>query len=1375
MTKKPPLAPGPTVRPYPPGKLKLGFATCVCLGALILGLNQAEATDFLVSNPASITAAAAVPGDTITMLTNGLWNNVTITFNKTGTLANPITLRAQVPGQVLITGDSHLYIAGSYLVVDGLVFTNGSPTQANDIIEFRTHCCSPEAHNCRLTNVMLVDLNPSNYTNGYKWVSLYGYSNRVDHCLLRGQNNVGATLTVWLTSVTPSNNCHLIDHNYFDNRTLAVYNDNGESIRVGTSDVSTQSCRTIVESNYFHACSGDFEVISSKSCDNIYRYNTFVDCVGCLTLRHGKRCSAIGNFFFGHNIAGTGGIRIIDSDHTVINNYFQDLGGTDGRAALAAECGIVDSPLDGYFQVSNSVVAFNTIVNCAEGIALDVSYNHYNSGMGPNGTQTLCIANSVVANNVVRDSQSPLVSLPGYPTNLVWQGNIFYGASLGITLPSSNSIVDPKLSSVPDGLVYTVYRPATNSPVIGAALGSYPYVVDDMDGQPRFDPKDVGADQLSTNAITRGPVGPADVGPSWYQVAGDGIPVWWRQQYFGGDGTTTNAQSCATCDPDGDGLNNLQEYLAGSDPLGATDITWTAGDGAYETGGNWSTASVPASTDRAIFDDHAVNALNTVSFGSGKTVSAMSFTSATKSVSWKVGSSSATNTWTIRNQIVFDQMSTATSTGILASGVMTVTNASGTGAVRLGNAATGGRGLFRMELATSGATPPTLIADQFAMTGNADFWFRGGTLTTLGGSTIDRGAQTGFCIGTNSTSTAGAACWNMLGGTNTITYNSGGATCLGYLSSTLGSVAVSGSNTLLSVGGGSLTIGNSGRGALTISDGAHVTSPQIYLSRATNSINNMVTVTGGARWDINGSGENSFGYNGSTNQTSVLDGAAVVLGNVGSVTLGNGSLSSANQIAVSGTNTLFQTGGALFVGIHGSDNTLTVTNRGTVALVGSGSLTMGSFVESTNNLVKISGGSLLVNNATITVGNHGANNMLTIDNGGTVSVSGNLYVSAQTDAVANTVVVSGGNVIVSNGTGSAILDVSHTTSSTGSFTLNAGTVSADRLLVSHGANGQFTFNGGVLNITASDLANNSQINNGAAFVVGDGAHSAVLNLGGGLLSAANGLVISSNATLRGNGTVGGGSLTVNSGGLLSPGNSVGVLTNNGDLVVNSGAALNYDLGTSSDQIVVNGNVSLNGGTLNISDAGGFGVGTYTLITYTDTLSNHGLNIGTKPNPSLVYSIDTSTTGQVDLVVSSPDAFGSWQTHYFPAGGPNAAPGADPDGDGMSNTNEFLAGFNPTNSAAYVHVLAITSSGGDINVTYLGANGDNTWSPGIASRTNVLEYSTGTAGGSYSNNFVSTGQTNILSGGTGSGVITNMVDIGGGTGVTRYYRIRVLLP
>ncbi len=54
--------------------------------------------------------------------------------------------------------------------------------------------------------------------------------------------------------------------------------------------------------------------------------------------------------------------------------------------------------------------------------------------------------------------------------------------------------------------------------------------------------------------------------------------------------------------------------------------------------------------------------------------------------------------------------------------------------------------------------------------------------------------------------------------------------------------------------------------------------------------------------------------------------------------------------------------------------------------------------------------------------------------------------------------------------------------------------------------------------------------------------------------------------------------------------------------------------------------------------------------------------------------------------------------------------------------------------------------------------------------------TGNAFGSYTTGgWQDTGQTNILSGGNGSGTITSMTDSNITTSPDRYYRVRVLLP
>jgi hypothetical protein len=190
----------------------------------------------------------------------------------------------------------------------------------------------------------------------------------------------------------------------------------------------------------------------------------------------------------------------------------------------------------------------------------------------------------------------------------------------------------------------------------------------------------------------------------------------------------------------------------------------------------------------------------------------------------------------------------------------------------------------------------------------------------------------------------------------------------------------------------------------------------------------------------------------------------------------------------------------------------------------------------------------------------------------------------------------------------------------------------------------------------------------------------------------------------------------------------------------------------------------------------------------DNLNVQGGVAGTGGATGTGWYIDTVSVRDFACCVNTnapppTDPFTAWQTQYFTSGellNPAfSGPGADPFGKGISNTNQFLAGFNPTNAAAYVHITGIsgTNGGTDIRVDYLGASGDSSTQPPMASRTNVLEFTSGALDGSYnSNNFASANVTNVLSGGVGLGMMTNMVDPGGATNVpTRYYRVRVLVP
>ena len=124
------------------------------------------------------------------------------------------------------------------------------------------------------------------------------------------------------------------------------------------------------------------------------------------------------------------------------------------------------------------------------------------------------------------------------------------------------------------------------------------------------------------------------------------------------------------------------------------------------------------------------------------------------------------------------------------------------------------------------------------------------------------------------------------------------------------------------------------------------------------------------------------------------------------------------------------------------------------------------------------------------------------------------------------------------------------------------------------------------------------------------------------------------------------------------------------------------------------------------------------------------------------------------------ALQAWQLQYF--GCTNCAvanPDSDPDGDGMSNSNEFLTGTSPTNTLSTFQVISVLPQSDDMLVTWKTAGG----------RTNRVEVAASGAG--YATNFNDLSGPIIIS---GSGdQTTNFADVGGMTNVpSRYYRIRL---
>jgi poly(beta-D-mannuronate) lyase len=420
-------------------------------------------------------------------MADGPWDDQAIAFRGKGAEGKPITLRAQTPGKVVLSGESSVTVDGEHLIVSGLLLKGGKAASAGVRLAGR---------NCRLTDTAVVDCT-------YKfYVHVSGLENRVDHCYLAGKTSESPTLQIEVPEGGPHR--HRVDHNHFGPRPPLGRN-GGETIRVGYSHQSMNESGTLVEHNLFDRCDGEIEIISSKSCGNVYRFNTFLDCAGMLTLRHGNRCRVEANFFLGRRKRGSGGIRVIGEGHEVVNNYIEEV--EEGGVWITS--GIPDSPLNGYFQARDCIIAFNTMVDVrGPCLALD-------AGLGTS-RRTLRPQNITIANNLFAPAKGGTLLKGKEGEGFKWEDNLSSVAPEGAERAGLRQ-ADLKLARAKGGL----WRPSADSPARAAATGlACPPT--DIDGQPREGRLDVGCDQIhgADAAVTNRPLTAADVGPSWREKAG---------------------------------------------------------------------------------------------------------------------------------------------------------------------------------------------------------------------------------------------------------------------------------------------------------------------------------------------------------------------------------------------------------------------------------------------------------------------------------------------------------------------------------------------------------------------------------------------------------------------------------------------------------------------------------------------------------------------------------------------------------------------------------------------------------------------------------------------------------------------------------------
>lgn len=406
------------------------------------------ARDLLVSDATMLAAAAeaASPGDHI-ILADGQWRDVDLQVVAQGSAERPVTVRPQSAGGVVISGRSILRVAGRHLVVRDLLFRDGHPAGEAAIV---SRVGEQWAEHVRFTGIAIDRFSNPDRRFADHWVALYGRDIVFERSHIEGKQNAGATFVVVREDGWPLDNRVHIRSTYFGPRPPLGSN-TAETVRIGTSENSLTDSLSIIEGNVFDRASGEVEIISIKSGGNVIRGNLFLRSQGSLVLRHGNGNLVERNIFLGQGEANTGGIRVINENQTVRENYLEGLSGEAFTGALAVMNGVPNSAINRYHQVRGASITRNSFIEpaafilgagaseerSAAPVDVTISDNLVTTGQAAGVFRLLADLGGFVLRNNVTDQAAP--QLPGFrvqPIPLARAGN-------GLLYPA-----DPMLASV---------------------------------------------------------------------------------------------------------------------------------------------------------------------------------------------------------------------------------------------------------------------------------------------------------------------------------------------------------------------------------------------------------------------------------------------------------------------------------------------------------------------------------------------------------------------------------------------------------------------------------------------------------------------------------------------------------------------------------------------------------------------------------------------------------------------------------------------------------------------------------------------------------------------------------------------------------------
>ncbi|KWV52831.1 hypothetical protein AS156_09255 [Bradyrhizobium macuxiense] len=437
-------------------------------------------------------------------------------------------------------------------------------------------------------------------------------------------------------------------------------------------------------------------------------------------------------------------------------------------------------------------------------------------------------------------------------------------------------------------------------------------------------------------------------------------------------------------------------------------------------------------------------------------------------------------------------------------------------------------------------------------------------------------------------------------------------------------------------------------GAITGAGKLHQLGPGVTVLTANNSYSGGTTITAGALVLGNGGTSGAIAGDVTNNgvlafnrsDTSVFAGAISGTGSVQQIGAGTTVLTGANTY---GGGTLIAAG-TLQLGNGGTSGAITgdVTNNGVLAFNRSDASVFAGAISGTGSVQQVGagttvltgtstyGGGTLISAGTLQLGDGGTSGSII----GDVQNQGRLAFD-RSDAVVFTGNVTGAGALAQIGSGTTVLTGNN--SFTGGTTIAAGTL----VIGDGGTSG--TLSGNVVNNgtlafyradayafagTVSGAGALTQIGAGTTWLNGISSYTGATDIYAGRLSVNGSIASSSLTTVHPGGTLGGNGIvgqTLVDGGTLSPGNSVGTLTVQGNLTFTAAATYLAELNSvTSDRVNVSGIAAPGGATVVAVYAGGGYVKTrYTLLNAIGSVEGTfgGLintNLPASFNPSLSY-------------------------------------------------------------------------------------------------------------------------------------------------------------